>query len=59
MRGIDIAKKKPLPLKPDSSNDDFFSKNHRVEAFDSTAVVLTGGLNGGKLIFTVKYLSFS
>ena len=42
-----------------SSNDDFFSKNHQVEAFDSTAVVLTGGYKGGKLIFTVKYLSFS
>lgn len=39
-----------------SSNDDFFNKNHRVEAFDSTAVVLTGG---GKLIFTVKSLFFS
>ena len=35
-----------------SSNDDFFNKNHRVEAFDPTAVLLTGGFkpHGGLLI---------
>merc|ERR1719491_2771081 len=32
-----------------SSNNDFFNKNHRVEAFDPTAVVLTGGYGGGRL----------
>ena len=35
-----------------SSNDDFFNKNHRVEAFDPTAVVLTGGVGEGMLRLT-------
>ena len=33
-----------------SSNDDFFNKNHRVEAFDPTAVVLTGGFSSGNVL---------
>jgi hypothetical protein len=33
-----------------SSNDDFFNKNHQVEAFDPTAVVLTGGYFPGMII---------
>ena len=42
-----------------SSNDDFFNKNHLVEAFDPTAVVLTGGYNGGLLILISNTVLFS
>ena len=36
-----------------SGNDDFFNKNYRVEAFDSTAVVLTGGSVSGPSMLTL------
>ena len=42
-----------------SSNDDFFNKNHRVEAFDPTVVVLTGGYNEGLLILISNTVLFS
>ena len=33
-----------------SSNDNFFNKNHRDDAFDPTAVVLTGGFSSGNVL---------
>ena len=38
---------------------DFFEKSHRVEAFDPTAVVLTGGVGGGMLILISNTVLFS
>ena len=42
-----------------SSSDEFSNKNHLVEAFDPTAVVLTGGSNGGLLILILNTVLFS